>query len=96
MSSKIAHYVAITGHDPYPWQQRLYKCFLDGTVPGSIDVPTGLGKTTCVLLYLLAKAEHAPLPNRLTYIVDRRSIVDQTVEAINEWVNVSGGAIMVH
>lgn len=75
----------ITGNDPFPWQSRLYESFLAGDVPDALDIPTGLGKTASVLLYLLAKAEKAPLPTRLVYIVDRRTIVDQTAGAILDW-----------
>jgi CRISPR-associated endonuclease/helicase Cas3 len=67
----------ITGFDPYPWQGRLYRALMAAHFPASLDIPTGLGKSTAVLLYLLAVAHGAPLP--------RRAIVDQTAVAIRNW-----------
>ena len=42
-----------------------------------MDVPTGLGKTAVMALWLIALAEGANLPRRLVYVVDRRAVVDQ-------------------
>lgn len=72
---------------PYPWQIRAYQNLLRGVLPDSpLYLPTGTGKTSIALLYLLAVIQGAPLPRRLVYIVDRRAIVDQTRERIEEWV----------
>ncbi len=74
---------ALTGHDrPFAWQERLYSRFIEGTVPAALDLPTGLGKTSVIALWLTAlarqMAEGAPrLPRRLVYVVDRRAVVDQ-------------------
>ena len=65
---------------------RFFRSLLDGSIPSALDIPTGLGKTASALLYLLAKADGAPLPTRLVYIVDRRSIVDQTGKSIESWI----------
>ena len=83
----IPHFREITGHDPYSWQRRLYRTLVEGKVPASLDIPTGLGKTLCVLLFLLARVRNAALPTRVVYIVDRRAIVDQTAEAIRAWID---------
>lgn len=72
--------------DPYPWQVGIYRQLCDGIVPESLYLPTGTGKTSIVLLYLLALLDGAPLSRRLVYIVDRRAIVDQTRDRIREWV----------
>ncbi len=82
----IPHFEAITGFEPYPWQVRLYQKLLRGDVPFELTLPTGTGKTSAVLLYLLALAQGADLPRRLAYIVDRRAIVDQTAEQLDDWV----------
>ena len=82
----IPYFGEIMGHDPYPWQRRLYRAFVEGRIPESLDIPTGLGKTLCVLLFFLARVRNAALPTRLVYIVDRRAIVDQTAEAIRAWI----------
>jgi len=75
----------IAGRYTYPWQGRLYRALMAAHFPASLDIPTGLGKSTAVLLYLLAVAHGAPLPRRLAYVVDRRAIVDQTAVAIRNW-----------
>ena len=82
----IPFFPEITGLEPYPWQHRLYHCLITGHAPTSLDIPTGLGKSSAVLLYLLALAQGAPLPRRLAYVVDRRAIVDQTAVAIRGWI----------
>ena len=71
----------LTGHDPFPWQRRLFdEYFSHGKIPPAIDIPTGLGKTAVIAVWLLARACGAPLPRRLVYVVDRRAVVDQATE----------------
>ena len=82
----IPHFHAVTGEDPYPWQRRLYRRFLDGEVPQAVDIPTGLGKTTSVLLALLVRLVNPDLPRRVVYIVDRRALVDQAAETVRRWI----------
>ncbi len=75
---------ALTGHPPFPWQRRLYKeCFTRGEFP-ACSLPTGLGKTSVMAVWLLALAASAEdaafrgrVPRRLAYVVNRRTIVDQ-------------------
>lgn len=67
-------------HEEYPpfrWQLRLLHRLLKGDLPQAIDIPTGLGKTSVMALWLIALIEGARLPRRLVYIVDRRAVVDQ-------------------
>lgn len=74
---------------PFPWQERLFNAFLTGSLPRSLDIPTGLGKTATMAIWLLARARGAPLPRRLVYIVDRRAVVDQATseaERLRDWV----------
>ena len=66
-----------TRHAPFRWQKRLLQRLLDGDPPQAVDVPTGLGKTCVMALWLIALAEGAELPRRLVYVVDRRAVVDQ-------------------
>ena len=82
----IPHFGSIVGHEPYPWQRCLYGQLVEGEVPEAVDIPTGLGKTACVLLALLARLANPALPRRVVYIVDRRAIVDQTAEIIRAWI----------
>lgn len=64
-------------HSPFRWQRRLFDQLLDATLPDAVDVPTGLGKTAVMALWLIALAKGAALPRRLIYVVDRRAVVDQ-------------------
>ena len=63
--------------EPFRWQCRLFDLLLGGEIPGAVDIPTGLGKTAVMALWLIALAHGAKLPRRLVYIVDRRAVVDQ-------------------
>lgn len=78
---------------PFPWQERLLARLLkadnDG-LPRSLDIPTGLGKTSVMAIWLVARALGADVPRRLVYIVDRRVVVDQatdTASSLQEWVS---------
>jgi len=71
---------ALTGHTPFPWQRRLFKLLSSGELPPAVDVPTGLGKTAVMAIWLLARANGASLPRRLAYVVDRRAVVDQATD----------------
>lgn len=71
------------GATPFPWQERLLTDhFAVGTLPQVLDIPTGLGKTSVIAIWTVARAIGAPIPRRLVYVVDRRAVVDQaTAEA---------------
>ncbi len=74
---------ALTEHTPFPWQKRLYNKFCNGDIPAVCDIPTGLGKTSVIAIWLLAHAGRKPgvqIPRRLVYVVNRRTIVDQSSE----------------
>ena len=64
-------------YPPFRWQTRLLRRLLHANPPRVVDVPTGLGKTSVMALWLIALAEGARLPRRLVYVVDRRAVVDQ-------------------
>jgi CRISPR-associated endonuclease/helicase Cas3 len=71
----------LAGRELYSWQRRLLlEHLLSGESPDAIDIPTGLGKTTVMVLWLAALAQGASLPRRLVYVVDRRAVVDQATE----------------
>ena len=76
-TSLDAIFKALTGHRPFRWQSRLFALLLSGQPPAAVDVPTGLGKTSVMALWLIALARGADLPRRLIYVVDRRAVVDQ-------------------
>ena len=68
----------LTGWKPLGWQRRLYcRHFEPGELPAALDIPTGLGKTSVMALWLIARARGASVPRRLVYVVDRRAVVDQ-------------------
>jgi CRISPR-associated endonuclease/helicase Cas3 len=69
---------ALTGTDPFPWQSGLFQRFIHGRIPASCNLPTGLGKTSVIPIWLLALAEEPRgVPRRLVYVVNRRTVVDQ-------------------
>lgn len=67
----------LTGLEAYLWQHRLLRDFMAGNIPEALDVPTGLGKTSVMGIWLAARALGFPVPRRLVYVVDRRAVVDQ-------------------
>lgn len=69
---------------PFAWQLRLLDSFLSDNPPQALDIPTGLGKTSVMAIWLVAKALGAKLPNRLVYVVDRRVVVDQATHVATE------------
>lgn len=70
----------LTGHAPLRWQSRLHTQFMAGDLPTALDLPTGLGKTSVMAVWLAARIMGPKLPNRLVYVVDRRTVVDQATE----------------
>lgn len=75
---------SLTGNPPFPWQEELWRRFMANVVEQSLDIPTGLGKTAVMAVWLLARAGGASIPRRLAYIVDRRAVVDQATEVADE------------
>ncbi|MGH9345906.1 MAG: type I-G CRISPR-associated helicase/endonuclease Cas3g [Vicinamibacterales bacterium] len=65
---------------PFPWQEELLRRFSAGMIERSLDIPTGLGKTAVMAIWLVARAQGAKLPRRLVYGVDRRAVVDQATK----------------
>lgn len=73
---------ALTGHQAFPWQELLYEAFMRGEIPDQCDIPTGLGKTSVIPIWLVALLNGAPVPRRLVYVVNRRTIVDQSTDVV--------------
>jgi len=77
---------ALTGNPPFPWQQALYRKFAEGIIPESCNLPTGLGKTSVIAIWLIALANHPDkMPRRLVYVVNRRTVVDQTTTEVEKF-----------
>lgn len=77
-----AFFEAVWGVAPFAWQWELAeRVVTTGRWPEVIDLPTGAGKTSTldIAVYALAKRPDAQ-PRRVAFVVDRRTIVDQTTE----------------
>ena len=76
------------GKHAFGWQTRLLeKIVKDRAWPRVLDLPTGVGKTTCIDIALFALALDAQekattrwCPRRIAMVVDRRIVVDQVAE----------------
>ena len=55
----------LTAHLPFPWQEKLFEKFKQGEIPTSCNLPTGLGKTNVIAVWLIALANRAKVPRRL-------------------------------
>ncbi len=76
---------ALTGNSPFYWQRRLFhEYFAKGAIPAVLDIPTGLGKTSVMVLWYVAQIIGAKVPRRLVYVVDRRAVVDQATLVADE------------
>jgi CRISPR-associated endonuclease/helicase Cas3 len=85
VTSFSENFFRLTGHAPLRWQERLFDQFKNGAIPQALDLPTGLGKTSVIVVWLLALAWQAErgavkIPRRLIYVVDRRTVVDQATD----------------
>ena len=77
---------ALTGYAPYPWQQQVFDKFVKGEIPTNMGLPTGSGKTSTIVVWLLAFIKNPALPRRMVYVVDRRSVVDQATAVVEKMV----------
>src|SRR5688500_7654049 len=79
-------FAALTGNPPFPWQRGLYEnWFSQGKRPDACALPTGLGKTPVIAVWLIALANGKPVPRRLVYVVNRRTVVDQTTDEAEKY-----------
>jgi CRISPR-associated endonuclease/helicase Cas3 len=70
---------ALTDNGPFPWQREMYRRIVEGDPPKSCQIPTGLGKTSVMAIWLIALARNPiVVPRRLVYVVNRRTVVDQS------------------
>lgn len=82
---------------PLPWQRRLWSHLAraEFDICRTCSLPTGLGKTSIIPIWLLALAVNPKeVPRRLVYVVNRRTVVDQAsdeVKRIRE--RLSSGAV---
>ena len=75
----------LMGAPPFLWQERLYRDYLcQGEIPDAPDLPTGLGKTSVMAIWYLARRAGARLPRRLVYVVGRMAAPHHARSTINE------------
>lgn len=72
----------LTGTEAFPWQENLYERFKRHEIPSVCTLPTGVCKTSVIALWLLALGDGARLSRRLVYVVNRRTVVDQTTAEV--------------
>ncbi|TJZ98997.1 type I-G CRISPR-associated helicase/endonuclease Cas3g [Actinacidiphila oryziradicis] len=74
------------GYLPFPWQQAYLRAVATGADWPDLDVPTALGKTSLIDIWVFLLAWQTALggertiPLRLFFAVDRRLVVDQAHE----------------
>jgi CRISPR-associated endonuclease/helicase Cas3 len=93
---------AATGNDPYEYQRRLacgernsravndWLCSGTDCASRLISIPTGLGKTAAVTLAWLwnrIMCDNESWPRRLVYCLPMRTLVEQTRDEIQCWLN---------
>jgi CRISPR-associated endonuclease/helicase Cas3 len=74
---------ALMENEPFPWQCELYRRLSAGDWKRltACDIPTGLGKTAVIPIWLIALANRGQdVPRRLVYVVNRRTVVDQATD----------------
>ena len=75
-----------TGHPPYAYQERLAA---ERAIPDVLDLPTGSGKTEAAVICVWLWGRHSchrEMPRRLVYCLPRRSLVEQTIQRVREWM----------
>ncbi len=75
-----------TGFPPYPYQAWLAESHGQFSL---LRVPTGAGKTEAAVLgwlYLRCERGDAAVPRRLVYCLPMRTLVEQTVDRVNGWL----------
>jgi len=84
------HFETLLGVSPFPWQEELWRRMIEppDTWPRVVDIPTGLGKTSVIAVWLLALLNNTNrIPRRLVYVVNRRTVVDQTTIEVQKMRN---------
>lgn len=81
--SDFAAFVSeVHGHEAFPWQQALVdRVASSGVWPTTIDIPTGLGKTSVLdVAVFLAALDPGLSRRRVFFVVDRRLVVDEAYD----------------
>lgn len=102
-----AFFEEVHRYPPFPWQSRLARNVLEeGRFPALLDLPTGSGKTAAIDVAVFALAAdlegglgHRRLPCRIAFVVDRRTVVDQSfqrAQALAEALEAARPGTVVH
>lgn len=81
---------AATGRAPYEWQRALAAEVQEHGWRPRVEVPTGLGKTSCIhisvyeLARQLASGEERTAPLRIFHVIDRNSVVQQSAKDVRD------------
>jgi CRISPR-associated endonuclease/helicase Cas3 len=81
-------YLEATGKAPFPYQLRLTE---DTAIPNVIKIPTGLGKTSAIILawiwrrFFAEQDIRSKTPRRLVYCLPMRTLVEQTKTNVENW-----------
>jgi len=60
------HFKSLTGNPSLLWQERLFSDhFVKNDIPAVIDIPTGLGKTMVMAIWLIARAVNNKLKHSI-------------------------------
>ena len=81
---------ATGGHEPYPYQAKLAEA---AHMPTLLEIPTGAGKTEAAIVGWLYRRFRHPdqmvcdsTPSRLVYCLPMRTLVEQTVDRVKDWL----------
>ncbi len=83
-------YYEATGKEPFPYQIRLAE---NTSFPEIIKIPTGLGKTSAILMawtwkrFFADKDIRSKTPRRLIYCLPMRTLVEQTKNNVENWLS---------
>ena len=79
-----------TNFEPYDFQRK-FAC--ETELPDIINIPTGLGKTECVIIGWLwrktsekTSQSNPNTPRRLIYSLPMRTLVEQIYDKVNGWI----------
>lgn len=79
-----------TNFEPYDFQKK-FACSIE--LPDIINIPTGLGKTECIIIgWLWRKSSedrsqyNTNTPRRLIYSLPMRTLVEQVYDKVNGWI----------
>ena len=81
-------YSKATGKEPFPYQIRLAEAT---NFPDTIKIPTGLGKTSAIVLawtwkrFFAEQEIRVKTPRRLIYCLPMRTLVEQTKANVENW-----------